>query len=357
MHSTVDVRDTDREQRRERVFDRLDDADAGDTVAVTADRDVHPTLAQYAIARDAALDRSYEQTGPDDWEVHVTKRPPAEADDPYAFDVRNLPPARRHAVLTDTFDVLDPGESFVLVNDHDPEPLFHELRSTHGDVVGWSYESDADGEWRVEISKTGESEAAADEAATATFDVRDIPKPDRHPTIHHRFGNLGAGDALDIVAPHEPEPLRREFRQQYGDGFEWEVREREPREVHVRITKTPDCGTEREKGASDESDDADTSADTEDLTVVEELDVRDRPPAERHEAIFDAYADLEAGESFVLVNDHDPKPLYHQFEAEAGPEFRWAYRARDPGEFRVLVGRADGDDPQSSPPEDVEAPF
>jgi len=39
------------------------------------------------------------------------------------------------------------------------------------------------------------------------------------------------------------------------------------------------------------------------------------------------------------VNDHDPKPLYHQFDAEAGPEFYWEYRKRDPGEFRVLIGK------------------
>nr|WP_208288725.1 DUF2249 domain-containing protein [Halobacterium sp. R2-5] len=84
---------------------------------------------------------------------------------------------------------------------------------------------------------------------------------------------------------------------------------------------------------------------------------RSRCIAERHEAIFDAYDGLESGEGFVLVNDHDPKPLYHQFEAEAGPEFRWKYRARDPGEFRVLVGRAGTDDPQSADPGDVDAPF
>ncbi|MCD2199601.1 DUF2249 domain-containing protein [Halobacterium sp. KA-4] len=356
MDSTVDVRDTDRAQRRERVFDRLDDVDVDDTVTVTADRDVHPTLSQYEITRDAALDRAYERTGPDVWEIRVTKRPLAEANDPYAFDVRNLPPRRRHTVLTDTFELLDVGEAFVLVNDHDPEPLYHELRSTHGDVVGWSYEHEGDGEWRVEISKTGTSAARVDDGATATFDVRDIPKPDRHPTIHHRYGNLAAGESLDIVAPHEPNPLRREFRQQYGGDFEWDVRERDPGEVRVRITKAASDDATDTDDVTDESD-ATGNIDTDDLTVVQELDVRDRPPAQRHEAIFDAYAHLDAGEAFVLVNDHDPKPLYHQFEAEAGPEFRWEYRARDPGEFRVLVGRDASDDPQSSPPEDVEAPF
>jgi uncharacterized protein (DUF2249 family) len=58
----------------------------------------------------------------------------------------------------------------------------------------------------------------------------------------------------------------------------------------------------------------------------------------------------------VLVNDHDPKPLYHQFEAEAGPEFRWAYRQRDPDEFRVLIGKAE-DPTDSEGGEKTETPF
>ncbi|MFB6270043.1 MAG: DUF2249 domain-containing protein [Halobacterium sp.] len=354
----IDVRDTDREQRRDRVFDALDALDDGATAVITADRDPHPVLCQYAITRGAALDREYEQTG-DDWRVRVTNAGDRDGSEPFAFDVRNMPPSRRHAVLTDTFDLLEPGESFVLVNDHDPEPLYHELRSTHGDVVGWSYGARDAGEWRVEIAKTGES-AAVDDGAAATFDVREIPKPKRHETVHHRYANLRDGEALDVIAPHEPTPLHEEFRQQYGDDFEWDVLERDPSAVRVRITKQVGTGGENggESGDSSDTGESGDSSDTgEDVTVVEELDVRDRPPAQRHEAIFDAYDALDAGEGFVLVNDHDPKPLYHQFEAEAGPEFHWAYRARDPGEFRVLVAKTETASTDGVGAEDVDAPF
>jgi len=55
-----------------------------------------------------------------------------------------------------------------------------------------------------------------------------------------------------------------------------------------------------------------------------------------------SYANLDDREGFVLVNDHDPKPLYHQFDAEEGPEFTWKYYQKDPGEFRVLIGKASG---------------
>ncbi|WP_396613351.1 DUF2249 domain-containing protein (plasmid) [Haloferax sp. S1W] len=46
------------------------------------------------------------------------------------------------------------------------------------------------------------------------------------------------------------------------------------------------------------------------------LDVRDLEPAQRHPKILDTFEDLASGESLVLVNDHDPRPLYYQFVAE-----------------------------------------
>ncbi|MFC7026500.1 DUF2249 domain-containing protein [Halomicroarcula sp. GCM10025324] len=46
------------------------------------------------------------------------------------------------------------------------------------------------------------------------------------------------------------------------------------------------------------------------------LDLRDMPPSDRHPKIHDAFAALEAGETLRIVNDHDPKPLFYEFEAE-----------------------------------------
>jgi uncharacterized protein (DUF2249 family) len=49
---------------------------------------------------------------------------------------------------------------------------------------------------------------------------------------------------------------------------------------------------------------------------MDRLDVRDLPPAQRHERIHDAFEASDAGEVLVVVNDHDPSPLYYEFEAE-----------------------------------------
>ena len=53
--------------------------------------------------------------------------------------------------------------------------------------------------------------------------------------------------------------------------------------------------------------------------------MRNSFPAQRHAKIFQLVDALAPGASFVLVNDHDPKPLYYQLEAEHPKQFSWTY--------------------------------
>ena len=73
-----------------------------------------------------------------------------------------------------------------------------------------------------------------------------------------------------------------------------------------------------------------------------ELDVRAEAPARRHQLIFVTYGGLGPGSSFVLVNDHDPKPLYYQFAAEHADRFTWEYLEQGPEVWRVRIGRVAG---------------
>jgi AhpD family alkylhydroperoxidase len=78
------------------------------------------------------------------------------------------------------------------------------------------------------------------------------------------------------------------------------------------------------------------------MTHERNLDVRDGPPARRHTAILDAFEALDAGARFELVNDHDPKPLYHQFAAERAGTFTWDYLENGPEVWRDRIGRPGG---------------
>ncbi|MBF6613340.1 MAG: DUF2249 domain-containing protein [Chloroflexi bacterium] len=69
------------------------------------------------------------------------------------------------------------------------------------------------------------------------------------------------------------------------------------------------------------------------------LDVREIAPRQRHETIFESFNALKPSEAFVLVNDHDPKPLYYQFKAELDGLFTWDYLEQGPQVWQVRVGR------------------
>jgi hypothetical protein len=52
-----------------------------------------------------------------------------------------------------------------------------------------------------------------------------------------------------------------------------------------------------------------------------------------------AFDGLKSGESFLLVNDHNPKPLNHHFQAELTGLFSWEYLEKGPEVWKVRIGR------------------
>lgn len=71
----------------------------------------------------------------------------------------------------------------------------------------------------------------------------------------------------------------------------------------------------------------------------EDLDLRQVPRPQRHPLVFARFDGLAVGESFVLVNDHDPMPLHLQMEKLRPDQLAWEYVARGPEIFRIRVRR------------------
>ena len=74
-------------------------------------------------------------------------------------------------------------------------------------------------------------------------------------------------------------------------------------------------------------------------TVTTNLDVRQIPGRERHALILCRFADLSPGEALLLIDDHDPKPLFYQFQAQARGEFTWDYLQNGPEVWRIRIGK------------------
>lgn len=73
---------------------------------------------------------------------------------PAVLDVRVIPPREKHPAIFQTFDALEPGSSFILVNDHDPVPLRYQFQYERPEAFEWTYLEEGPAVWRVEIART-----------------------------------------------------------------------------------------------------------------------------------------------------------------------------------------------------------
>lgn len=91
-----------------------------------------------------------------------------------------------------------------------------------------------------------------------------------------------------------------------------------------------------------------TQSDTTTIDLTQ-LDVRPVPCRQKHALIFQRWAELPVGGHFVLVNDHDPIPLYYQFAGQFPEAFAWEYLAGGPDEFHVKITRLKATTPGAAP--------
>src|SRR3989338_10440915 len=68
-----------------------------------------------------------------------------------------------------------------------------------------------------------------------------------------------------------------------------------------------------------------------------ELDLRKLGMADRHSKIFSTWNSLSEGDSLLITNDHDPKPLQFMLKAESKSEFGWTYKKEGPDEWVIEI--------------------
>lgn len=67
------------------------------------------------------------------------------------YDLRPLLPAQRHTLAFQAFDALGAGESFELLNDHEPRSLLLQFIEQRPDRFDWQATQAADGTWHIRI--------------------------------------------------------------------------------------------------------------------------------------------------------------------------------------------------------------
>lgn len=70
---------------------------------------------------------------------------------------------------------------------------------------------------------------------------------------------------------------------------------------------------------------------------MKSIDARNYQPKDKHPVILSLFIELKPNEQMLLINDHDPKPLYYQFSAEYPDTFTWEYQQQGPEIYKVII--------------------
>jgi uncharacterized protein (DUF2249 family) len=73
--------------------------------------------------------------------------------------------------------------------------------------------------------------------------------------------------------------------------------------------------------------------------IISTIDVREVPHQQRHPLIFKTFDGLEPGQAFVLVVDHDPKPVLFELDFVRKGKFAWKYLEQGPEVWRVQMAK------------------
>ncbi|WP_207532520.1 iron-sulfur cluster repair di-iron protein [Desertivirga arenae] len=87
------------------------------------------------------------------------------------LNVTVIEPRLKHPTIFDKFDSMNPGQGFIIHNDHDPKPLYYQLLAERGQIFNWEYLANGPEVWQVRITKRqdGEDEITVGELVAKDF--------------------------------------------------------------------------------------------------------------------------------------------------------------------------------------------
>ena len=74
-------------------------------------------------------------------------------------------------------------------------------------------------------------------AAQRVFDLRPVPRPERHALVFTAFDGLALNESFVFINDHDPQPLRMQIEHMRANEMKWEYVERWPEAFRVRVTR------------------------------------------------------------------------------------------------------------------------
>lgn len=226
------------------IFVKFDELLRGDSLTLHNDHDPKPLYYELLAERGDIFTWEYLEEGPELWRVLISKK--AETGNAVKekmplenlLNVTLIEPRLKHATIFKRFDELKPGESLVLINDHDPRPVYYQLQDRVGDTFSWEYLQQGPDLFKIRITKNEiELKTTPVVSEENILNVTLIEPKLKHPTIFVRFDALQPGESLTIHNDHDPKPLYYQLLGERGNIFIWEYLEQGPILWRVKMTK------------------------------------------------------------------------------------------------------------------------
>jgi uncharacterized protein (DUF2249 family) len=167
------------------------------------------------------------------------------------LDVRTLPPRQKHPALIATWNELPPGQALLLIDDHDPLPLYYQFSCEHAGGFHWEYLEHGPATWRVRISKgdfpepgfvpeykapVRQASETGEQVNPLVLDARPFFARGTTPceAIDNAVARLRPGQPLVLLVPFEPVPL---YTKLGGKGFLHETTQLEDGTWRVEFRK------------------------------------------------------------------------------------------------------------------------
>lgn len=237
------------------------------------------------------------------------------------INVQEIEPRLRHYTIFQVFDGLEVGESLIIHNNHDPKPVYYQLVDLRGEIFDWEYLQAGPEWWDIRVTKRA-SELQTNELV---IDVPSLEPQIKHATIFKAFESLNPGESFIIHNNHDPKPVYYQLVQMHGEVFSWDYLQQGPQWWDIRVTLNESSGSEMSVEAEYPNEKV--------------VNVPSLEPRLKHATIFQVFDTLTPGQTMIIHNDHDPKPVYYQLLGERGDVFTWNYLKEGPQWWDIRITR------------------
>lgn len=161
------------------------------------------------------------------------------------LDAAALSPAVKFQTIMKTFQDLKDGETFILQNNFDPQPLYMQLTSTNPENLIWDYIEKGPDIYKIRIAKENKDTEGGFEEKV--LDAICLNPSVKFQTIMNTFSELKEGETFILHNDHDPKPLFYKLKSTQGDTFTWDYLKEGPDVFEIRIGKKVLDGTEGQK--------------------------------------------------------------------------------------------------------------